>query len=94
MFFGFQLTCGLMMGDWAGALASAFAFAMDFAFSDTGKQIQGWFKDTVFPAMQKGLGQIANSMSGEGGLVSIFQNGGQQIVAALSGGGGRIYLFC
>ena len=77
-----------LQGDWAGALASAFAFAMDFAFSDTGKQIQGWFKDTVFPAMQKGLGQIANSMSGEGGLVSIFQNGGQQIVAALSGGGG------
>lgn len=77
-----------LQGDWAGALASAFAFAMDFAFSDTGKQIQGWFKDTVFPAMQKGLGQIANSMSGDGGLVSIFQNGGQQIVAALSGGGG------
>lgn len=77
-----------LQGDLAGALASAFAFAMDFAFSDTGKQIQGWFKDTVFPAMQKGLGQIANSMSGDGGLVSIFQNGGQQIVAALSGGGG------
>lgn len=77
-----------LQGDLVGALASAFAFAMDFAFSDTGKQIQGWFKDTVFPAMQKGLGQIANSMSGDGGLVSIFQNGGQQIVAALSGGGG------
>ena len=77
-----------LQGDLTGALASAFAFAMDFAFSDTGKQIQGWFKDTVFPAMQKGLGQIANSMSGDGGLVSIFQNGGQQIVAALSGGGG------
>ena len=77
-----------LQGDWAGALASAFAFAMDFAFSDTGKKIQGWFKDTVFPAMQKGLGQIANSMNGEGGLVSIFQNGGQQIVTALSGSGG------
>ena len=77
-----------LQGDWAGALASAFAFAMDFAFTDTGKDIQGWFKDTVFPAMKKGLEGIANAMTGEGGLVSIFQNGGQQIVAAFTGGGG------
>ena len=77
-----------LQGDWAGALASAFAFAMDFAFTDTGKDIQGWFKDTVFPAMKKGLDGIANAMTGDGGLVSIFQNGGQQIVAAFTGGGG------
>ena len=77
-----------LQGDWASALASAFAFALDFAFTDTGKDIQGWFKDTVFPAMKKGLEGIANAMTGEGGLVSIFQNGGQQIVAAFTGGGG------
>lgn len=77
-----------LQGDWASALASAFAFALDFAFTDTGKDIQGWFKDTVFPAMKKGLEGIANAMTGEDGLVSIFQNGGQQIVAAFTGGGG------
>lgn len=77
-----------LQGDWAGALASAVAFALDFAFSDTGKEIQGWFKDTVFPAMKNGVVQIANSVNGEGGLVSIFQNGSLQISEALAGSGG------
>lgn len=81
-----------LQGDWAGALASGIAFAMDFAFSDTGKKIQNdvvkLFSDNVLPAIEKSIGNIGTLVNGESGLVSVFQNGSLQIGEALAGSGG------
>ena len=81
-----------LQGDWAGAVASAIAFAMDFAFSDTGKKIQSdmvkLFSDNVVPAIKNSVGSIDKLVNGEGGLVAILQNGSVLAGNALAGSGG------
>lgn len=81
-----------LQGDWAGAVASAIAFAMDFAFSNTGKKIQSdmvkLFSDNVVPAIKNSVGSIDKLVNGEGGLVAILQNGSVQAGNALAGSGG------
>ena len=81
-----------LQGDWAGAVASGIAFAMDFAFSNTGKKIQSdmvkLFSDNVIPAIKSSVGSIDKLVNGEGGLVAILQNGSVQAGNALAGSGG------
>ena len=93
-----------LQGDWGGALASAFAFGMDLAFSDAGKSAREWvarlFAEDILPGIQNGsgqltevigqtMGEIGKMAQGSGGVVETLGN----IGTVLSNVGGVLMSF-
>lgn len=93
-----------LQGDWGGALASAFAFGMDLAFSEAGAKAREWaaklFAEDILPGIQNGLGQltavigqamgeIGKMAQGSGGVVETLGN----IGTVLSNVGGVLMSF-
>lgn len=93
-----------LQGDWGGALASAFAFGMDLAFSDAGKSAREWvaklFAKDILPGIQNGsgqltevigqaMGEIGKMAQGSGGVVETLGN----IGTVLSNVGGVLMSF-
>lgn len=77
-----------LQGDWAGALASAFAFGMDLAFSEAGINARKWIGEKLMPGIQNGLEELGKAMNGEDGIVSIISKGMQGVDLAVEGSGG------
>jgi tape measure domain-containing protein len=93
-----------LQGDWGGAVASAFAFGMDLAFSDAGKSAREWvaklFAEDILPGIQNGsgqltevigqaMGEIGKMAQGSGGVVETLGN----IGTVLSNVGGVLMSF-
>lgn len=93
-----------LQGDWGGAVASAFAFGMDLAFSDAGKSAREWvaklFAEDILPGIQNGsgqltevigqaMGEIGKMAQGSGGVVETLGN----IGTVLSNMGGVLMSF-
>lgn len=93
-----------LQGDWGGAVASAFAFGMDLAFSDAGKSAREWvaklFAEDILPGIQNGsgqltevigqaMGEIGKMAQGSGGVVETLGN----IGTVLSDVGGVLMSF-
>lgn len=93
-----------LQGDWGGAVASAFAFGMDLAFSDAGKRAREWvaklFAKDILPGIQNGsgqltevigqaMGEIGKMAQGSGGVVETLGN----IGTVLSNVGGVLMSF-
>ena len=93
-----------LQGDWGGAVASAFAFGMDLAFSDAGKSAREWvaklFAEDILPGIQNGsgqltevigqaMGEIGKMVQGSGGVVETLGN----IGTVLSNVGGVLMSF-
>lgn len=93
-----------LQGDWGGALASAFAFGMDLAFSDAGKSAREWvaklFAEDILPGIQnssgqltevigQAMGEIGKMAQGSGGVVETLGN----IGTVLSNVGGVLMSF-
>ena len=93
-----------LQGDWGGALASAFAFGMDLAFSEAGAKAREWvaklFAKDILPGIQNGsgqltevigqaMGEIGKMAQGSGGVVETLGN----IGTVLSNVGGVLMSF-
>ena len=93
-----------LQGDWGGAVASAFAFGMDLAFSDAEKSAREWvaklFAKDILPGIQNGsgqltevigqaMGEIGKMAQGSGGVVETLGN----IGTVLSNVGGVLMSF-
>lgn len=93
-----------LQGDWGGAVASAFAFGMDLAFSDAGAKAREWvaklFAEDILPGIQNGsgqltevigqaMGEIGKMAQGSGGVVETLGN----IGTVLSNVGGVLMSF-
>lgn len=93
-----------LQGDWGGALASAFAFGMDLAFSEAGAKAREWaaklFAEDILPGIQNGsgqltevigqaMGEIGKMAQGSGGVVETLGN----IGTVLSNVGGVLMSF-
>ncbi len=77
-----------LRGDWAGALASAFAFGMDLAFSDAGIKAREWISEKLMPGIQNGLEELGKAMNGEDGILTQLVKGFGNVNTALQGSGG------
>ena len=93
-----------LQGDWGGAVASAFAFGMDLAFSEAGAKAREWvaklFAEDILPGIQNGsgqltevigqaMGEIGKMAQGSGGVVETLGN----IGTVLSNVGGVLMSF-
>lgn len=93
-----------LQGDWGGAVASAFAFGMDLAFSEAGAKAREWvaklFAKDILPGIQNGsgqltavigqaMGEIGKMAQGSGGVVETLGN----IGTVLSNVGGVLMSF-
>lgn len=76
-----------LQGDWGGALASAFAFGMDLAFSDSGKQAREWvaklFAEDILPGIQNGSGQLTGVIGQAMGEIGKMAQGSGGVVETL-----------
>lgn len=93
-----------LQGDWGGAVASAFAFGMDLAFSEAGAKAREWvaklFAEDILPGIKNGsgqltevigqaMGEIGKMAQGSGGVVETLGN----IGTVLSNVGGVLMSF-
>lgn len=76
-----------LQGDWGGALASAFAFGMDLAFSDAGKSAREWvaklFAEDILPGIQNGSGQLTEVIGQAMGEIGKMAQGSGGVVEML-----------
>lgn len=76
-----------LQGDWGGALASAFAFGMDLAFSDAGKSAREWvaklFAEDILPGIQNGSGQLTAVIGQAMGEIGKMAQGSGGVVETL-----------
>lgn len=76
-----------LQGDWGGALASAFAFGMDLAFSDAGKSAREWvaklFAEDILPGIQNGSGQLTEVIGQAMGEIGTMAQGSGGVVETL-----------
>lgn len=76
-----------LQGDWGGALASAFAFGMDLAFSDAGKSAREWvaklFAEDILPGIQNGSGQLTEVIGQAMGEIGKMAQGSGGVVETL-----------
>lgn len=76
-----------LQGDWGGALASAFAFGMDLAFSDAGKSAREWvarlFAEDILPGIQNGSGQLTEVIGQTMGEIGKMAQGSGGVVETL-----------
>lgn len=76
-----------LQGDWGGAVASAFAFGMDLAFSDAGKSAREWvaklFAEDVLPGIQNGSGQLTEVIGQAMGEIGKMAQGSGGVVETL-----------
>lgn len=76
-----------LQGDWGGAVASAFAFGMDLAFSDAGKSAREWvaklFAEDILPGIQNGSGQLTEVIGQAMGEIGKMAQGSGGVVETL-----------
>lgn len=76
-----------LQGDWGGAVASAFAFGMDLAFSDAGKSAREWvaklFAEDILPGIQNGSGQLTAVIGQAMGEIGKMAQGSGGVVETL-----------
>lgn len=76
-----------LQGDWGGAVASAFAFGMDLAFSDAGKSAREWvarlFAEDILPGIQNGSGQLTEVIGQTMGEIGKMAQGSGGVVETL-----------
>lgn len=76
-----------LQGDWGGAVASAFAFGMDLAFSDAGKSAREWvaklFAEDFLPGIQNGSGQLTEVIGQAMGEIGKMAQGSGGVVETL-----------
>jgi hypothetical protein len=76
-----------LQGDWGGAVASAFAFGMDLAFSDAGKSAREWvaklFAEDILPGIQNGSGQLTEVIGQAMGEIGTMAQGSGGVVETL-----------
>ena len=76
-----------LQGDWGGAVASAFAFGMDLAFSDAGKSAREWvaklFAEDILPGIQNGSGQLTAVIGQAMGEIGKMAQGSGGVVGTL-----------
>lgn len=76
-----------LQGDWGGAVASAFAFGMDLAFSDAGAKAREWvaklFAEDILPGIQNGSGQLTEVIGQAMGEIGKMAQGSGGVVETL-----------
>lgn len=76
-----------LQGDWGGALASAFAFGMDLAFSEAGAKAREWvaklFAEDILPGIQNGSGQLTEVIGQAMGEIGKMAQGSGGVVETL-----------
>lgn len=76
-----------LQGDWGGALASAFAFGMDLAFSEAGAKAREWvaklFAKDILPGIQNGSGQLTEVIGQAMGEIGTMAQGSGGVVETL-----------
>lgn len=76
-----------LQGDWGGAVASAFAFGMDLAFSDAGKRarelVAKLFAKDILPGIQNGSGQLTEVIGQAMGEIGKMAQGSGGVVETL-----------
>lgn len=76
-----------LQGDWGGAVASAFAFGMDLAFSDAGAKAREWvaklFAEDILPGIQNGSGQLTAVIGQAMGEIGKMAQGSGGVVETL-----------
>mgnify|MGYP000746561643 FL=1 len=76
-----------LQGDWGGAVASAFAFSMDLAFSDAGAKAREWvaklFAEDILPGIQNGSGQLTEVIGQAMGEIGKMAQGSGGVVETL-----------
>lgn len=76
-----------LQGDWGGAVASAFAFGMDLAFSEAGAKAREWaaklFAKDILPGIQNGSGQLTEVIGQAMGEIGTMAQGSGGVVETL-----------
>lgn len=76
-----------LQGDWGGAVASAFAFGMDLAFSEAGAKAREWvaklFAKDILPRIQNGSGQLTEVIGQAMGEIGKMAQGSGGVVETL-----------
>lgn len=76
-----------LQGDWGGAVASAFAFGMDLAFSEAGAKAREWvaklFAEDILPGIQNGSGQLTEVIGQAMGEIGKMAQGSGGVVETL-----------
>lgn len=76
-----------LQGDWGGAVASAFAFGMDLAFSEAGAKAREWvaklFAKDILPGIQNGSGQLTEVIGQAMGAIGTMAQGSGGVVETL-----------
>lgn len=76
-----------LQGDWGGAVASAFAFGMDLAFSEAGAKAREWaaklFAEDILPGIQNGSGQLTAVIGQAMGEIGKMAQGSGGVVETL-----------
>lgn len=76
-----------LQGDWGGALASAFAFGMDLAFSEAGAKAREWvaklLAEDILPGIQNGSGQLTEVIGQAMGEIGKMAQGSGGVVETL-----------
>lgn len=76
-----------LQGDWGGAVASAFAFGMDLAFSEAGAKAREWvaklFAEDILPGIQNGSGQLTEVIGQAMGEIGTMAQGSGGVVETL-----------